>query len=493
MQKRSILKVIIIFLAFYIFSFNLCFADDVNTEKEVKVEEDKKELLLVIDNCINQIKEGLKQINTTLQSLDKTEEYEKYPAIRLNIDTPFFGLDSMINNKLKIKNNVSTVDVAKGYSIKDIVNNNSMKFPDFKVGNIVVTTKDVKFDENISVDDAKTSILNLVQYISQVKNTKQVLNNRINNIFEGYIPKEKSEKILNLNKKIEEISNNIILIDDDINLIMIMSNDEISKSLQDEYYNLNKKLYDLSNVLENVLLNKTELDKIEKDLLDVEVESLNYIKKISDEKGKIVDNLDIELLFSNTKKLLDNKKEVLDQYVNKSSISAVVSLAKSSEGNLDDNNLVTINQYDITSKYIIDYVQNLLNNLNDKIQYYTSGDENKDISLEEKQEILKSVIKLYNDFVLKESKFYLDNLNYILKDTTYKLSKIPDYTDANTVKDIEYIYLSLPDDVDVLLDKYSTKSTFQTQRLTSELYQRLLKLLSSNIKVTIEYNRINLS
>ena len=94
---------------------------------------------------------------------------------------------------------------------------------------------------------------------------------------------------------------------------------------------------------------------------------------------------------------------------------------------------------------------------------------------------------------MKENKFYLDNLNYLLRDTTYKLSKLPEYADANTVKDLKYIYINLPDDIDTLLDMYSTKSLMQTEVLTKELSSRLLKLVKSNSNVNIEYDKFNLS
>ena len=190
MHKNTFFKIIFIFAFLTIFSFSVCFASE-NKEENQDENIDKQELILVINDCVNEIKNNLKEMDKVLQQLNKTEEYEKYPAIRLNIDTPFFGLGAMVDQKLKIKNEVSTVDVAKGYSIKYITNNMSIKLPDFKVGNIVVSTRDVKFDENISIEDAKTSILKLVQYISQTKNTSELLNKRINHVFEGYIPKEK--------------------------------------------------------------------------------------------------------------------------------------------------------------------------------------------------------------------------------------------------------------------------------------------------------------
>lgn len=496
MHKNTFFKIVFIFAFLAIFSFSVCFASE-NKEENQDENIDKQELILVINDCVNEIKNNLKEMDKVLEQLDKTEEYEKYPAIRLNIDTPFFGLGAMVDQKLKIKNEVSTVDVAKGYSIKNITNNMSIKLPDFKVGNIVVSTRDVKFDENISIEDAKASILKLVQYISQTKNTSELLNKRINHVFEGYIPKEKLDKINSLNNKLVEISNNIISKDEDIITITLISNDEDSKEIVSKYYDINNRIYNLEKTLDNVLLSKEELESIEKESINLELESLEYLKKVSNEKDKITNELNIELLLNNTMEVLKNKKIALDEYVSKSFTYLEDSLNDQDEINSDDKE--KIQQYEITSKYIIDYEQTLLNSLDDKIKYYipTNTDENineeKNISDDEKKSLLRDVIKLYNDFVSKENKFYLDNLNYILRDTTYKLSKLPEYTDAKTVKDVKYIYVSLPEEIDNLLDKYNSKSTLQTEALTNSLKDRLLRIVDSNIQVNMEYSKYNLS
>lgn len=182
----------------------------------------------------------------------------------------------MVDQKLKIKNDVSTVDVAKGYSIKDVVNNMSIKLPDIKIGNIVVSTKDVKLDDSISESDAKIAITKLIQYISQVENTDELLDKRINNIFEGYIPKEKLDKIDSLKEKLNNISSNLISKDDDILTISLINNDENSKSIVTKYYDINDRVYDYKIAVNNVLLSKEELDDLETKSVSLELEGLNF-------------------------------------------------------------------------------------------------------------------------------------------------------------------------------------------------------------------------
>ena len=495
-RKTFSLKIIFLTFAFVI-SFGICFASEENNIVQSE-NKNNQELLEVINECVNEIKTDLRDIDSTLNKLDNTEEYDKYPAIRLNIDTPFFGLSSMVDQKLKIKNDVSTVDVAKGYSIKDVVNNMSIKLPDIKIGNIVVSTKEVKLDDSISESDAKIAITKLIQYISQVENTDELLDKRINNIFEGYIPKEKLDKIDSLKEKLNNISSNLISKDDDILTISLINNDENSKSIVTKYYDLNDRVYDYKIAVNNVLLSKKELDDLETKSVSLELEGLNFLKEVNLEKEKVVQNYDINTLLNNISNILNEKKKALDEYVLKSTTSSIVSVKNENGEEVTSDTSVDVTNYTVTSKYIIDYEQNLLNSLNEKIKYYSldNAEENneiREISSDEKSSLLQDVLRVYKDFEVKENKFYLDNLNYILRDTTYKLSKLPEYADSTTSKDVKYIYITLPNDMDKLLEKYDTKSLMQTEMLTKGLSNRLLKLVNSNVSVNMEYNKFNLS
>ena len=352
----------------------------------------------------------------------------------------------------------------------------SIKLPDIKIGNIVVSTKDIKLDDSISESDAKIAITKLIQYISQVENTDELLDKRINNIFEGYIPKEKLDKIDSLKEKLNNISSNLISKDDDIN----------------------DRVYDYKIAVNNVLLSKEELDDLETKSVSLELEGLNFLKEVNLEKEKVVQNYDINTLLNNTSNILNEKKKALDEYVLGSTTSSIVSVENENGEDVSSDTSVDVTNYTVTSKYIIDYEQNLLNSLNEKIKYYSldNAEENneiREISSDEKNSLLQDILRLYKDFEVKENKFYLDNLNYILRDTTYKLSKLPEYADSTTSKDVKYIYITLPNDMDKLLEKYDTKSLMQTEMLTKELSNRLLKLVNSNVSVNMEYNKFNLS
>ena len=232
--------------------------------------------------------------------------------------------------------------------------------------------------------------------------------------------------------------------------------------------------------------------------VSLELEGLNFLKEVNLEKEKVVQNYDINTLLNNTSNILNEKKKALDEYVLKSTTSSIVSVKNENGEEVTSDTSVDVTNYTVTSKYIIDYEQNLLNSLNEKIKYYSldNAEENneiREISSDEKSSLLQDVLRVYKDFEVKENKFYLDNLNYILRDTTYKLSKLPEYADSTTSKDVKYIYITLPNDMDKLLEKYDTKSLMQTEMLTKGLSNRLLKLVNSNVSVNMEYNKFNLS
>lgn len=496
LKKLYIKIILLVFLSGTVTS-NYCMADDVfkiqDEECTLSTQEHKEQLLSQIYECINELKDELNEIDKKLNTLDKTQEYEKYPAIRLNIDTPFFGLSSMVKNKLKIKNDVSTVDVAKGYGIKDIVNLMNIKLPHFVIGNVIVSTKDVKLDKNISENDARICILKLVQYISQTKKVNELLDKRISDIFEGYISEDRLNNISELNKKIEDISKILTSKDDDVIAIKLLENKENSKFYFNEYIKINTKVYDIKKKLNNLLMQNEELERLNKEVIALELDTINYIDNISAKKEEIINNINEKALLLNTKEELIKKQENLEEYVNNS----VKKILKDNGEEEEKKNYV------ITSKYLIESNKGILNALEEKIVYYVHDDvtslesdtqENKNvISDEEKKALLQEVIKLYNEYVSKENKFYFDNLNYILRDTTYKLTKLPGYTDTDTVKDIKYIYISLPEEIDNLLNMYNTKSNILLEVLSFEYKDRLNKIVDSNIRISIEYDKYNVS
>ena len=104
--------------------------------------------------------------------------------------------------------------------------------------------------------------------------------------------------------------------------------------------------------------------------VSLELEGLNFLKEVNLEKEKVVQNYDINTLLNNTSNILNEKKKALDEYVLGSTTSSIVSVENENGEDVSSDTSVDVTNYTVTSKYIIDYEQNLLNSLNEKIKYY---------------------------------------------------------------------------------------------------------------------------
>ena len=83
-RKTFSLKIIFLTFAFVI-SFGICFASEENNIVQSE-NKNNQELLEVINECVNEIKTDLRDIDNTLNKLDSTEEYEKYRPAKAGRD-----------------------------------------------------------------------------------------------------------------------------------------------------------------------------------------------------------------------------------------------------------------------------------------------------------------------------------------------------------------------------------------------------------------------
>lgn len=535
-------KYVIIIVLLLIFTFNSYIkADEIeNKAEEINVEEKNKETILEnIKFCKEELKQELLKIDEKLEGIKQKQEYKNYPAIRLNIDTPIFGLVSVCNHKLKITTEVSTADVAKGYSIKDIIKNNSLKVPSFSVGSIVVITRDIKLDDTITLVDANTSVFKLVQYIEQAQSVNEFLDKQIIKIYSEYIPKNKSEKIENLKSRIDNIEkdltelNNLLL-----KLYISKVDDEKYSEYLKEYININNNIYKYEEVLKDVLITDEELLDYEKKVIDLEANHLMLKQNVIKSNENILENIDFEKTFENVRNNLINRKENIEKYIDSSSEikyienKDLVILEENSEDNneknresedlqkdisenqesLDAKEEITI--YNITSTQILEELNKNIDSLDKKIieiigetnlnriknvqtdevsEEVVNKDEVtnvviKELNLEEKEKVLSEISNIYNQFLTNENKFYLDNINLILKDTANKISSLSTYTDYSTISDITYVYMELPKLLKNDTEIYDMKLNIELDSFTNSIKEKLEKLLTININVTKMYN-----
>ncbi len=531
MRKIHLLVIISLLFVVYILNSSVYAQEledsNVQIENEAYIQESKSKALNAINKSVEEIKQELNKIDTKLNSIKEKNEYITYPAIRLNIDTPIFGLNSVCEQKLKISTEVSTTDIAKGYSIRDIVKTNSLKVPSFSVGSIVVITRDISFNENITLSDANTCILKLMQYMEQLKSTNDFLDNQIAKIYSQYIPKEKANKINNLKDKLDNIKNNINKTDIEIVKLNItnLDNEKYSKFLN-SYQSIVNNVYNYDEILQNVLISDETLAEYEKKVLDVESEFIVLNLCLNDVNKDIALKYDIETMFGIIRKDLNVRKENIESYIANSVTYKNIQNVEQIETESKENNSENVNEttqkaveeiknYDVNSKEIVDELNKKIEAIDTKIvqvlgqavldkikgiNLEEASEEainksevanmvTKELSVEEKASLLEEVYNIYKEFLKSENTFYMNNTNLLLKDTETKVTSLAQYTDYNTISDIRYVFLELPNELEKESSLYNLDSSIQTRTFTYNIIQGLNKLVGINKDISEEYSQ----
>ncbi len=553
MTKKIYIKIMVVFVAINIILISNVFAVDnieeldikgadnkesisTNENKEdIKISEEElkqvKELNNIIKELIKGIRNKLKIIDDKTEEIRSLEEYENYPAIRLNIDTPIFGLVSVANSKLKIKQEVTATDIAKGYSIRYIIKNNSIKMPDKYIAGIIVSTKDVKFDENISLSDANACVLKLMQYTKTVDNTIEFLNSQINKIFKGYIDKVKSENIVDIERKLNKLEENLLKQDDKLVRLYIFSIIDEEKNIfekeLEKFDNLSKKIKNNKKKINNMLISNEELTKVQKEVLELEANMIDFSTEVENELKIVKEKANVEQILISVKNDLESRKKVLDEIVDKSIVKKEIKEDENTDnqnndikenedinGNIENNNNESQNEtieekvvYDIASRNILTVINDtILNNIEQKVKYYLdnnkkdekdedngSKDKLESISNEEKENLLDEIVNLYKEYIEKENKFYQDNINLTLKNTTSKISNLTKYTKSDILEQMRYIYLQLPTSLEGYIDSNNLNSNLEKKRLSNNLKEELNRLIKVYIDVSKIYEEFNVS
>ena len=205
-------KIKFLFIALIISISFGCVANTLLAKEEDETKdttEETTQIIELIDDYINQLRVQIDEIDAKTQNAQSQKEFEYYPAIRLNIDTPFFGMSSVVENKLKVKRDISTADVASGYSIRDVVKDKIIRLPDTYLGAIVTSTKEYKIDKNMSLASAKITLVKCIQFVSQVKSVSEYVDNQTNYIFRDYISQEKKNSINDLKNRAKKVTSQL--------------------------------------------------------------------------------------------------------------------------------------------------------------------------------------------------------------------------------------------------------------------------------------------
>lgn len=523
----STLTIVIATVTFAMLSSKNVLADDdvitydTRTTDNANLNEADKEAisnrLKVINECIEKIKLNVNSINKSVEEIRKQSEYETYPAVRLNVDTPLFGIVSVINNKLKITENVSTMDVAKGYSIKDIIKQNSIKVPSLSVGSFVVLTRDVKFDENITIADADSAILQLFKYINQTNDIKQFLNNQTTKIFQGYILKDKKDSMTDTSNRIDSIVSSLKKIDAKVVTIsMLYSDNENYSTYVNKYNSIIDETYSLKNKLKNILITDTDLKSVQKNCATLEASTIDFSEDTDRIYSEVTKDVDLLKMFKSVTSKLNEKKKNIKSYLDNSYKEVAISdSSNTSIGGVNSANISSKQQvYPVISSDSLSNLNDLINKINELIVMYIPSDSyitdipeeviNKadvinaqnhtELTSEKKIEILNQVVIVYTDSVKLENEFYLNNIDVLLQDTQSKIWDIIKYTDSASLSNLDDIYIDIPNDITNINSKINIDLTINVDIFNNLLIQKNNNLLSLNqktVKVYIDNNTNN--
>lgn len=513
-------KIKFLFIALTItFSLNLVmpviYAEDEikdNNDNIISEDKEKEEILKLIDAYLEEINEKIDLMDKNISNSKEQKEFEYYPAIRLNIDTPMFGLTSVVENKLRVKRDISTSDVASQYSIRDIVNNRKIRLPDSYLASIVMSTKEINIDSTMTLPQSKITLAKCIQYLSQVNSVDEYINTQTNNIFRDYISNDKKNNIRDIKDRVRKVSNDLVGISDKIRILSFLGIDVNEQ--YNKYLELAKDLYNIKNGTKNTLILDSDLNTLTRNSLTNESNVLDLNTNVTSLYESSLEDIDYKLFLENIVNNYESKISTINSY-----IEASKKVTKKVEEGKEEK-ITTVN-YEVTSIATLDYLKTVLEEVNkeltelkkennikdDQEKVEESKDDKEEKTKEElKQEKAKKieenskkiniVYNKYKEVLSREYKFYTSNINMLLKNSNDRISAV--IAEINSGIDIDnaifgytkYIYIDLPENLEKYIEENNIDSIIELENLISLLKKEIVDLSNKNIKITKIYNKI---
>jgi len=447
--------------------------NNINYNKEKKLEEDKIENIKskknIYDEYVKQLTDNISNINRTFA--DNSNLLDAYKNIIPYIFSNTTNNINIIENLIKNYN----------FNNKTLINNN------------ILTTLniDTKTFNNASTGQINQNIItNDIIFITKLLNKLTTLKTNISSFITININEKKD-----LNKKIEDLNNNKIDIDNDIlkntnNLII-----------------LNKKLTDLNS---DILLNNNELIRLKSDINTINLE----IKK---NEATLVDSAKQKL--KKTKELtdLETEKKSLEQSItNKNFNTSTIKAAKTKIDRLDkiikqleseissSNALLPGNSSKLSGPQLLAKQTDLKKKQNDMEGY----EEDYRILLDNE---IKSTIRSKKavEINISNKKYEINEIDNIISSNTTIIKNLKDslLTENNKIDDLKKILKSLEDQKkgitnDILLINNNqndnnislSKINIDISKYNNKLIDKTTELSNNEIKLNkINQNILNIS
>lgn len=511
LYRKMLITITTTIIICLMFNATILYATNNISENDIMlIMKDEQQTKKVTEAQFSSIEKILEYINKEIKSIDEKvvlardiDEYKVYPAIRLNIDTPYFGIASIVNSKLKIRDAVSTVDIATGYGIRNIANKKTIKIPTFEVSNIVVITRDVSLNKNMTYADAQTSIFKLLDYLTQVKDVNKFVDKQLKNIVQGYFSKEKIEVIDNIKLEIEEIEENLDFALNELSYIRAITENDITEDLN----NLIKYDTDISAIeelIKDIHTSEKKLNEVHTKITtmngDIKLFRFNVNKKylevfnnINLEQAIYLVNSSMNLELNYLQKYIDNSKMDLTE-----EILDVIIEEPIQEDTINETDMAKVAKekyievYKIASESIFQSMKKDLDKANKVLEEVTHHNlalaeqeaklaEDPELKLTEKleklnsKEIIDELLKIYIGFLNKENVFLTENAKVNITD----IKKMQDIN-ITTFEDIQYIYINLSGILINISDNFVSSSVISNKKTSDSLKDVITKVISSS-------------
>lgn len=516
MKKISFLFIILTVILSFDFNSKIYAQENENTEVTKQEDKEKEQIITLINECLNNIELKINNIDQKVEKVKKQKEFEYYPAIRLNVDSPILGMKTVLENKLRVKKDITTSDVASKYSIRDIIKNKKIKLPDSYLGAIIVSTREVSIDSTMELPEAKLVLVKCIQYLSQVNSAEDFLDNQINNIFRDYIDENKRNNINNIKSRVTDLQKELVDISDNITILGFLDYDV--NEYKEKYNEISKELYQIGKEAKNTLILDETLNELNKNIVNTEAKVLDLKDNVEKAYKTSINKMDYAKFLDKVEKDIEARTNAVNKYIEGSK-----TVKKEKVDNKDVEE--TIINYSVTSnatldymKLSVEYMQNAKKEEDNRLKEEREQEQEEEKEetetqdtvveqeeqksdeeiFEENNNKIKDIYSKYKEFLNREYKFYTDNINMLLKDTNDKVSSIISEIDSginvdNKIFDYtKYIYIDLPNNLTQYIDSNNLNSVIEMNNLIKSLKNELNNLSTKNIDITKMYdNMIN--
>ena len=452
----------------------------------------------LIQRLNDNLKQQISIINTKIDNLRKTDAYSNFPAVRLNVDTPMFGISDIVNSELKITYEVSNSDISSHYSINDIINQNKIKVPSYTVASLVVKTRDIEINKNMTQSDANIVIFKLLEYLDQAKSVSTRLDDQINDILKGYINKDKKNTIDSINNDILDISNKNTNVYNNLDQLYLLKSDNIVE-YTNQFNDMYIVLMNYKKLADNNLTKLEVLTNINKDLENKQltvINTSNDIQKLYNSKTLDINKSD---LLSNVYDKIKYQNDYIVKYISSSDGTFQGNRNFCYDNEINNLNALVEKTYSITSKNISDEMQKIKDDIEKQNSDYqksiaqqnqsqnSNNANDKNAVNDENIKLLKSLATTYLDYLNKQAQFMQDNIDMLIKDSSTKLTNIGKNTNYDISNYIEYVNIDYYNDINKIKQNVNNSSMASMEDYIEKLKNELQTVLDNNLKINKLY------